>query len=374
MSRQHRVAVSVYFFLHGCLFASWASRIPTVKDKFNLNEAQLGALLFMLPIGSFLALPLAGWWVNKLGSRVTSLIAAIAYSVLFIALGYCHTLTPLYFVLFGFGFFADTFNIAINTQALDVQTIYQRPIMSSFHGLWSLGAMTGAIVGGWMMKAHQGMDNHFLMMGIPALLLAGAFYFYLIGKDKVKTSTVVFAWPDKALLLLGAICFCCTLCEGAMADWSSLYYRQTLKDVTAISTTGYTAFTLAMATGRLVGDRIIHATGNRTALIGDGIIIALGLSLALAFPTPWLVIAGFAMVGFGVATIIPIVYSIAGENKVMPPSVALAAVSTVGFTGFLVGPPVIGFIAHETGLRIALLLVLLLALVIVLIARKVKGP
>ena len=159
-----------------------------------------------------------------------------------------------------------------------------------------------------------------------------------------------------------------------MADWSSLYYRQTLKDVTAISTTGYTAFTLAMATGRLVGDRIIHATGNRTALIGDGIIIALGLSLALAFPTPWLVIAGFAMVGFGVATIIPIVYSIAGENKVMPPSVALAAVSTVGFTGFLVGPPVIGFIAHETGLRIALLLVLLLALVIVLIARKVKGP
>ena len=124
MSRQHRVAVSVYFFLHGCLFASWASRIPTVKDKFNLNEAQLGALLFMLPIGSFLALPLAGWWVNKLGSRVTSLIAAIAYSVLFIALGYCHTLTPLYFVLFGFGFFADTFNIAINTQGLDVQTIY----------------------------------------------------------------------------------------------------------------------------------------------------------------------------------------------------------------------------------------------------------
>lgn len=371
-ARTHRIAVSVFFFLAGCLFSSWASRIPTVKDRFHLNEAELGAVLFMLPIGSFIALPFAGWWVSKFGSRFTTTLAALCMSVLLITLGFCNTVAQISVTLFAFGFFADTMNIAANTQALDVQDIYQRPLMSSFHGLWSLGAMTGAVTGGWMMKINAGMNAHFLGLGIPSIILSIIFYFYLVNKDQVKTSAVIFAWPDKSLMLLGAICFCCTLCEGAMADWSSLYYRQVLQDAGGVSTTGYTAFTLTMATGRLIGDRVIHWLGNRTVLIGDGLLIAGGLALALGVQNPVAVIAGFSMVGLGVATVIPIVYTLAGSNKKMSPSVALAAVSTVGFTGFLFGPPVIGFIAHETGLRLALVLVLVLALVIVVLAGKMR--
>ena len=371
-ARTHRIAVSVFFFLAGCLFSSWASRIPTVKDRFHLNEAELGAVLFMLPIGSFIALPFAGWWVSKFGSRFTTLFATIGMSALLITLGFCNTVIQLSVALFAFGFFADTMNIAANTQALDVQDIYQRPIMSSFHGLWSLGAMTGAIAGGWMMKLNAGMNTHYLGLGIPAIILSVIFYFHLVNKDQVKTSSVIFALPDKSLVLLGAICFCCTLCEGAMADWSSLYYRQVLKDAGGVSTIGYTAFTLTMAGGRLIVDRVIHWLGNRTVLIADGLLIAGGLGLALAVQHPVAVIAGFSMVGFGVATVIPIVYTLAGGNKKMPASVALAAVSTVGFTGFLFGPPVIGFIAHETGLRLALILVVVLALMITVLSSKMK--
>jgi MFS family permease len=158
------------------------------------------------------------------------------------------------------------------------------------------------------------------------------------------------------------------MAEGAMADWSSLYYRQVLEDKNKVSTTGYTAFTFAMALGRLTGDRLIQILRFRNTLILNGLLIVLGLTLALGWQVPIAVISGYALVGLGVSSVIPIVYMIAGKSKTMAPSAALATVSTIGFTGFLIGPPVIGLIAHETSLRIALLLVVLLGFIIVFLA------
>ncbi|MDX2047764.1 MAG: MFS transporter [Chitinophagaceae bacterium] len=369
----HRIAVGAYFFICGFIFASWASRIPTIKDRFNLNEAELGAILFLLPVGSFIALPFAGWWVAKLGSRFITFISALAYASLLLGIALSNSSFVLGVILFFFGFFGDMLNISMNTQALDVEKIYQRPLMSSFHGMWSVGAMAGAVAGGWMMKREMTTTAHLMYIAAVAAFIALMMFSFLIKKDHTASKNQqLFAWPDKALLLLGAICFCCTLCEGAMADWSSLYYRQVMNDNSKVSTTGYTAFTFMMAFGRLVGDKIIHWAGNKKVLMADSLLIAGGLVLALGVQQQFAVIAGFGLVGFGVATIIPIVYSLAGRNKTMPASVALAAVSTVGFTGFLIGPPVIGFIAHETGLRIALGLVLLLGLVIFVLSGKVK--
>ena len=174
--------------------------------------------------------------------------------------------------------------------------------------------------------------------------------------------------PGKRCSLLGLICFCTAMAEGAMADWSSLYYRQVLKDSSQVSTTGYTAFTFAMAIGRLMGDRLIQIFRYRNTLIFNGILISLGLTLALAWQVPVAVIVGYALVGLGVSSVIPIVYMIAGRSKTMAPAAALATVSTIGFTGFLFGPPVIGLIAHETSLRFALILVVILGLIIVLLA------
>lgn len=372
---KQRIAVSVFFYTCGTIFASWASRIPSVKDKFHLNEAELGAILFMLPFGSLVALPIAGWAVSKYGSRNTVFLSTLLYAALLALLGISHSTFLLSLSLFFFGFWGDVVNIAVNTQALGVQEAYSgKPLMASFHGMWSLGALTGAFTGGLFMKAAWDLDTHFALMGALIALVAVYFYFTLVPADKPRDhSQKLFAWPDRALLLLGAICFCCALCEGAMADWSSLYYKQVVNQLNKVSTAGYTAFTLLMATGRLIGDRITEQIGYKGSLLLDSILIACGLSLAIFLPSQWTVIAGFGLVGFGVATIIPIVYSLAGRSKTLAPSVALAAVSTLGFTGFLFGPPIIGFIAHETGLRWALLLVLVLAGVIGVLAGRVRS-
>jgi MFS family permease len=190
--------------------------------------------------------------------------------------------------------------------------------------------------------------------------------------DDRQPQQKIFVLPTKSIWLLGVICFCCTLGEGAMADWSSLYYMQVINELNKVSTVGYTAFAFTMAFGRLVGDKLLDRYGYRRILVMDSVFISAGLGLAIIALHPYMVILGFAMVGFGVATIIPIVYTLAGKNPNMPPGVALAAVSSIGFTGFLIGPPIIGFIAHLIGLRLAFLLPLLLAICVAFLSRYIK--
>jgi MFS family permease len=257
----------------------------------------------------------------------------------------------------------------MNTQGLSVQHILQKPILSGLHAQWSIGALAGAIIGGWSMKNNQATAQHFLLVASIAMALALWMFFYMVKDNQHEGSaTKLFTWPGNALLILGLICFCTAMAEGAMADWSSLYYRQVLRDNSRVSTTGYTAFTFAMTIGRLMGDRLIQVFRYRNTLILNGTLIALGLTIALVWQVSLAVIVGFALVGLGVSSVIPIVYMIAGKSKTMAPAAALATVSTIGFTGFLIGPPVIGLIAHETSLRVALVLVILLGIVIVFFA------
>jgi fucose permease len=265
----------------------------------------------------------------------------------------------------------DNVNIAMNTQGLDVQHAYDKPILSSFHGLWSVGALCGALIGGWSLKRHMTTQDHYLIILFPVVFLTVITYFFLIPHDdKKEDGKKLLAMPDKALMIIGIICLCCTLCEGAMADWSALYYQEVLNDTSKVSTTGFTAYAFTMALGRFTGDRLISALRYKKVLILDGILIATGMALALASTIPMLVILGFAMVGFGVSTIIPISYTMAGKSQTLKPSVALAAVSTIGFTGFLIGPPIIGFVAHETGLRFALGIVVVLGVSVFLLSKR----
>lgn len=369
-----RYAVSVLFFFCGLIFTSWASRIPAFKDAFHLNEAQLGGVLFMLPLGSFIALPFAGWAVDRFGSRILSPLSVIMYALALYGLSQAPSVFMLSATLFIFGFTGDVVNIAMNTQGLDVERMMHKPILSSFHALWSVGALCGALTGGWTLQQGLSTAQHFLIIMVPVVVLAVVNYFYLVpADDQHKEGKKLFAMPDKALMLIGAICFCSTLCEGAMADWSALYYKEVLADPARVSTTGFTGYAFAMAVGRFVGDRLVHLFGYKKVLMIDALLIAGGMSLALATPYPVVVILGFALVGFGVSTIIPIAYMVAGRSKTMRPSVALAAVSTVGFTGFLIGPPIIGFIAHETGLRMALFLVVVLSVLVFLLSTRIKS-
>jgi MFS family permease len=325
----------------------------------------------MLPLGSFIALPFAGWAVDKFGSRFMSVASVVLYAVSLYSLSWCTSVFGLSVLLFIFGFMGDNVNIAMNTQGLDVQHKSDKPILSSFHGLWSVGALVGALVGGWTLKKQFSTHDHYLMILFPVLVITIVTFFYLIPQDdKSEDSRKLLAMPDRALMIIGIICLCCTLCEGAMADWSALYYKEVVDDISKVSTTGFTAYAFTMAIGRFTGDKLISALRYKRVLILDGILIAGGMLLALSTTIPALVIAGFALVGFGVSTIIPISYTIAGKSETLKPSVALAAVSTIGFTGFLIGPPFIGFIAHETGLRIALGVVVILGTCVFLLAKR----
>jgi len=366
-----RISVSFYFFFCGLIFSTWAARIPSIKDHFELNEAALGGLLFMLPMGSLVALPIAGWSVHRFGSKWVTLIAAMAYGLNLILISRASEIWQLSVLLFCFGFAGDILNISMNTQGLSVQRILNKPILSGLHAQWSIGALAGAVIGGWSMKNNQSTSVHFMLVSVAAMAVALWMSFYMV-KDYLHADAgqKLFTRPGKALLLLGMICFCTAMAEGAMADWSSLYYRQVLQDQNRVSTTGYTAFTFAMAIGRLMGDRLIQIFRYRNTLIFNGVLISSGITIALLWQVPVAVIVGYALVGLGVSSVIPIVYMIAGKSRTMAPAAALATVSTIGFTGFLIGPPVIGFIAHETSLRFALILVVVLGFIIVLLAGK----
>ncbi len=367
-----KTAISLYFFFAGLVFSSWASRIPDVKDMFALNEAELGAVLFMLPLGALLALPVAGWVVHRLGSKLASVSSLLLYTVLLFLISKAHSVWSISIVLFLFGVIGNFANIAMNTQGLSVQQVLKKPILSGLHAMWSLGAFLAAAITGWTMSVGYSMEIHFGMVAIAAALVALFFSFSLIKDEAADHPQKVFVLPNRALLLMGVICFCVAMSEGAMADWSSLYYRQVVHELNKVSTIGYTAFAFCMALGRFFGDRLLQALGYSTVLKLNGMLVCIGMSLAIAINTAEAVIIGFALVGFGVSSVIPIVYMLSAKSKSMAPSAAIAAVSSIGFTGFLFGPPIIGFIAKETGLRMALSIVAFLGMMIWMLSIRMR--
>ena len=367
-----RIAISIYFFVSGLIFSSWASRIPNIKDRYRLNEAELGGLLFMLPMGALLALPFAGWLVHRFGSKKMVLTSLLIYALLLLAIAFEMNIFWFSVILFLFGILGNLCNISMNAQGLSIQEELNKPILSGLHAMWSLGAFSAAAITGLL--EHIQMIVHFLIISGTAFFAAIFFVFYMIEDIKHPDAEQrVFALPNRRLVLLGVICFCVAMSEGAMSDWSSLYYRQILQSLSSSSTAGYTSFAFCMALGRFTGDKFIHAFGHSRVLKMNGLLIAAGMSLSLLILNPVWVIIGFALVGFGVSSVIPIVYMLAAKSRAMPPAVALSAVSSVGFTGFLVGPPIIGFVAQALGLRVSLVLIVFLGMMIWLLSFKARS-
>jgi MFS family permease len=373
MKPSPRIAITVYFFFLGFVFSSWASHIPDIKDKFSLNDAELGSILFMLPLGALCSLPFSGLLIAKVGSRWMSILSLFIYVGSLVAISLAGTTFLLSIVLFLFGMFGNFGNISLNAQGISIQHYIKKSILSSLHAMWSVGAFTAAAFTDWMMEENRTMQEHYFLIAIVMSIVILPLFFSLVkDPEQSNENQKIFAWPTKALLLLGLICFCGAMSEGTMADWSSLYYRQVINQPHVVSALGYTAFALFMSIGRFVGDPLIERWGHGTILKANGILIAIGMITALVSTIPTLVIVGFALVGLGVSSIFPVVYILASKEKSMLPSAALAAVSSIGFIGFLVGPPVIGFIAEGVGLRSALMAVVLLGSIIVILASKQK--
>jgi len=371
--RIYRVAVSAFFFIAGLTFASWASRIPDVKTALQLSDARLGAVLFALPAGLMTSLLFAGWLVSRFGSRKIMIAAALLYPAILVLLGFAATVWQLTFILFLFGLSSNLVNIAMNTQAVDVEAMYGRSVMASFHGLWSIAGFSGAAIGTLLVSAHVMPAVHFIIIFALAGLLVLVFYRFTLPADtRPAVAAPFFVKPDRYILVLGLIAFCSMLCEGAMADWSGVYFQNVVKSPREFMTFGYVAFTAAMATGRFIGDGLATKLGVKKVLQLSATFIATGLLMAILFPSLVAAVSGFLLVGLGVSSIVPLVYSLAGKSGSMSPGLALAAVSSVSFLGFLIGPPMIGFIADLAGLRLSFAVIALIGLCPAFLANSIK--
>lgn len=367
-----RATVGVMFFLAGLTFASWASRIAAIQQKLNLSDTALGGILFTLPVGLMVSLPFSGWIITRIGSRKLLLIALPLYAVTLAGLGLAQNTIQLIATLFYFGFFSNAMNIAVNTQAVATEKLYDKPIMASFHGLWSLAGSAGAAIGTLMIGEHIDPSVHFSIILVVVLIGTAACYRYLQEDAGSVQSGPVFVIPDNSLIKLGAVAFCSMICEGAMFDWSVIYFKKVIHAENAWVAAGYTAFMSTMAGGRFVADWFAGRFGLKRTLQLSGSLTAIGLITAVVFPLMLPAIIGFMLVGAGVSSVVPLVYSAAGKSGTMSPGVAIAAVSTIGFVGFLVGPPVIGFVAGAFSLRASFMLIAAMGMCVVIVSSKAK--
>jgi len=366
-----RVVVGVMFFLAGLCFASWASRIVTVQQTMGMSDAGLGAVLFSLPVGLMCSLPFSGWIITIIGSKRLLIISLIVYSLALISLSLAQNIVQLIGCLICFGFASNTVNISVNTQAVANEVMYKKPIMASFHGLWSLAGFTGAGIGTFMIANGIAPLHHFMLITAIVIVMIILTAKYL-KDDKVTNSGPVFVMPDKSLITLGIIAMCSMICEGAMFDWSVIYFKKVVLAPTALVGIGFTAFMCTMAGGRFIADWFAHRYGLRRILQTSGTLTVTGLLIAVIFPYFYTAMAGFLLVGAGVSSVVPMVYSAAGRSKTMAPGVALAAVSTIGFIGFLFGPPIIGFIAGLATLRASFVFIAFMGTCVVVLSTKAE--
>ena len=372
-TRVHRIAVSIFFFIAGLVVATWASRIPDIKNALHLNDAALGGILLAIPVGQVIGLPLSGWLISKFGSRQLVVAAAIFFPLTLILLGFTTTTWQLVIVLFLFGVWANLVNIAMNTQAVGVESLYGRSIMASFHGLWSLAGFCGAAIGNFFVAEEIPTLFHFIIIAVAAMIMVFISYKNTLPDGDYKQSSApIFVKPDKAVLLLGFIAFCSMICEGAMADWTGIYFQNIIHSPAAYKTLGYVAFAGTMATGRFMGDKLITGFGVKRILQFSGVLIAFGLTIVITLPYLVFAITGCLLVGFGASCVVPIVYAMAGRSKTMSPGLALAAVSTISFAGFLIGPPLIGFISQLAGLQISFAIIAVLGLGVSFFGNKIN--
>ena len=369
----NRVAVSIFFFISGFNFAAWAARIPALQRQLKLSDAQLGTVLAALPTGLMITMPLAGFVLNKFSSRHVMLVSSIVYTCLLCLLGVATNVTEAVIILFLFGASRNFFNISVNTQSIGVQALYSKSIVTTFHGIWSLAALTGAALSFLFTRLSVTIVNHFLIVAISSIVLIIIVFRFTLKTDKRSiTKTKGFVMPDRPLIKLGMIGFASMVCEGTMSDWSGIYLSKVVGVHDNLITIGYIAYLSAMVSGRFAGDFLVNMVGVKKLLQMSGASIGIGFLLAISFPTLISATFGFAMIGFGVSCIMPLVFSITPKISSLGTGSAIAAISTVSYLGFLAGPPIVGYIAQAANLKWAFSVCILLSLLVNFLVIKLR--
>lgn len=363
---KNRIAVSSYFFTYGFMYANWVSRLPELQRIFNVNNAGLGSLLFLSACGGLIAMPLASWVTTKIGTKHSSLLAVVLFCCFMPLIPLHLSLLTTYITFVIVGLMSSSINIAINGQAILIERNWGKPIMSSFHALFSIGMAMGALSGAIFSKYQIHPQIQYAIVAIVGTAICAYNYGNLLidtPEPKHSESRRGFTFPAKTIVPLGIIAFCGTIGEGSMADWSAIYTNTVVGGSASAGALAFGTFGLAMTIGRLSGDYVTLKVGKYRLLLIDSILAAIGLTLAVVLPYLATTFLGFFIIGIGLSTVVPIIYSAAGNTKGVLPSTGIAMVTSIGNLGFFIGPPTIGYIGDLLGLRVGLAFPLLLFLV-----------
>jgi len=368
--RKLRWQVSGFFFISGLFTASWNSRIPDIQQKLQLTDGAWGTVLVSLPAGMVTGLIISSLLIARFGTARVTTVSAVVACILLALLGRADERVPLMIALFFMGFNRAIMNISVNTGAVEVQRFYQKPVVASFHGIWSLACFGAAAIGTAFIIYGFNPATHFLTVAIVAAIAVLFLRFRRSPFHKTEGRRFVFR-PDGFLLLLGCIAFFSMAAENTMFDWSITYFDKIVHSSRDGRTAGYTAFILAMSAGRLTGDRLIHKLGTIPVLIGNGLVMAAGFFLVAISNQPVIAIAGCLLIGFGDATVVPVAYSIAGKRSSTVMAYAIASVTTIGYIGFFLNPLLVGGLSEAFGLRWGFALMIAFSLAISVLGWKI---
>jgi MFS family permease len=373
-SQQARLAVAAVFFVNGALFANVIPRYPEIRSDLGLSNAALGAALAAFPLGALLAGLLAAPLIQRFGSAMVATAGVVGLASTLTLIGLAPTWGALAAVLLVAGGVDAITDVAQNAHGLRVQRAYGRSIVNSFHGVWSIGAVAGGLIGAATIALHVTLEHALvgasIFFGAVALV---SHHFMLRGPDdtervdqhrgRISRSTV------RTLAALGVLAACGAVVEDAGASWGAIYFKDDLGTAAAAAGLAFVALQTAMTVGRLTGDRVVDRFGQRTVVRTGGAVIALGMGFALAFPSPATTLVGFALAGLGVATLVPAAMHTGDELPGLPAGVGLTVVSLLLRVGFLASPPLVGLTADAISLRVGLLGVVLAGTLVVFFSK-----
>jgi predicted MFS family arabinose efflux permease len=374
-----RWASRAQFFCSGFIFATWGVHIPTVKAHYGIDEAQLGLGLLAAGIGALVGVTRAGRWIGRHGARPVAGACGIVYALLLAGVIAMPGYAGLLGLLVLFGIVTSVFDVAINTEAAQLEARGARPLMSGMHGMFSLGGMAGALTGGAALAAGLGPQRHLLLVAAAAALVVGIATTRMLpaaltasARDGMDDAVPGFRLPRGALAVLGVLAALGLIAEGAIYDWSVLYLQQELGSPQQQAALAYGSFSAAMAAARFGGDTLRRRVEATVLVRGSALLAAASMALVLVTDTPWVALAAFAGVGVGFANVVPILFAASAKVPGVAPAQGIASVSAAAYLGFMVGPPVIGFVARVSSLTSALCLVVAFALALAAAARHAQ--
>ena len=355
LQRSEQMATRAAFFVPGFAIACWAPLVPFAKARAGLDDAMLGVLLLCLGLGSLLSMPLAGMLAARHGCRPVMLVTVLMMVLMLPLLAVASTPLSIGVVLLVFGAGIGAMDCVMNIQAVVVERESGRAMMSGFHAFYSIGALSGAALVTLLLSIGAGalLATFAVVAGVVAITALSSRWWR---SERAEQGEASFALPRGVVIVIGAVCFISFLAEGSMLDWSAVF----LHDVRGVELThagwGFVAFNIAMTATRLLGDGLVNRLGASVAVLLGGLLACGGFVLATLVPSFGVALLGYALVGIGCANIVPVMFSLAGRQTRMPESVAIPAVTTMGYAGVLLGPAAIGFIAQQWSLQAAFLI------------------